>query len=181
MKKFVLLFIVTFGVLLPVFSQTLSVEEQKLYDLIMQYRKEKGLPIIPLSPSLTIVAQTHAKDLVNNHPDQGSCNAHSWSDKGTWTPMCYTSDHAQAKKMWSKPSELTSYKGKGYEIVTYVYGKPTPVMMTATMALKSWQGSSSHNAVIINSGMWKSNTWNAIGIAIYQGYACVWFGEENDL
>jgi len=161
-------------------GQQLSTEEQKLYDLIMQYRKEMGLPSIPLSQSLTIVAQTHAKDLVNNHPDQGACNAHSWSDKGNWIPMCYTSDHAQAKKMWSKPAELTSYKGKGYEIVTYVYGKPTPIMMTAVLALKSWRGSPSHNAVIVNSGMWKSNSWNAIGIAIYKGYACVWFGEEVD-
>lgn len=176
-----LLWVIFFFLITPtLWSQTLSVEEQKLYNLIMQYRIESGLPVIPLSPALTFVAQTHAKDLAINRPDKGSCNAHSWSNKGTWTPMCYTSDHAKAKLMWSKPSELTNYKGKGYEIVTMIYGTRTDLMMTATMALKSWKGSASHNAVIINSGMWKKSDWKAIGIGMYNGYACVWFGEEQD-
>ena len=180
MKKYFFGLLLAFGLLLSTKGQILSPEEQKLYDLIMQYRKEMGLPPIPISPSLTFVAQTHAKDLAENRPDQGSCNAHSWSDKGNWTPMCYTADHKQKEKMWSKPSELTNYKGKGYEIVTMVYGRPTPVYMNAVMAIKSWKGSSSHNAVIINSGMWKSSKWQAIGIGIYKGYACVWFGEESE-
>lgn len=180
MKKYILGLIISAGMVFTSFGQQLTAEEQKLFELIMQYRKDTGLPPIPLSPSLTFVAKTHAKDLANNRPDQGRCNAHSWSDQGNWAPVCYTSDHKQAERMWNKPAELTNYKGKGYEIVTMVYGRPTPVFMNATMALKSWKGSSSHNAVIINSGMWKSSTWQAIGIGIYKGYACVWFGEEKD-
>lgn len=161
-------------------SQQLSTEEQKLYDLVMQYRKELGLPAIPFSPSLTFVAQTHVKDLAINRPDQGSCNTHSWSSNGKWSPVCYTKDHRQAQKMWNKPSELTDYKGKGYEIATMIYGTDKQYFMTATMALKSWKGSAAHNAVIINSGMWKSCDWQAIGIGIYKGYACIWFGKEPD-
>lgn len=180
MKKYLFWVLFTIGIVFPAIGQQLTEEEQKLYDLIMKYRKEKGLPPIPRSPSLTFVAQTHAKDLALNRPDQGKCNAHSWSDQGNWIPVCYTSDHKQAEKMWSKPSELTDYKGKGYEIVTMVYGRPTPVYMNAPMALKSWKGSSSHNAVLINSGIWKSSNWQAIGIGIYKGYACVWFGEVSD-
>lgn len=45
----------------------LSAEEKKLYDLMMAYRKSKGLESIPLSAKLTQVAQTHAKDLAENH------------------------------------------------------------------------------------------------------------------
>ena len=59
----------------------LSSEEQKLYQLIMEYRKSKGLEAIPLSAKLTLVAQTHARDLSENYtfdPDN-TCNPHSWS------------------------------------------------------------------------------------------------------
>ena len=48
-------------------AQELSNDESELYTLVMKYRKAKGLPEIPLSKSLTIVAQTHAKDLENNY------------------------------------------------------------------------------------------------------------------
>lgn len=179
--KIRLLWVILFLTITPtLWSQKLTIEEQKLYDLIMQYRTERGLPVIPLSPSLTIVAQTHAKDLAINRPDKGSCNAHSWSNHGNWIPVCYTSNHAQAKLMYSKPSELTNYKGNGYEIVTMIYGTQKDLVMTPTTALKSWKGSAPHNAVIINSGMWKSSEWQSIGIGMYKGYACVWFGEEPD-
>ena len=47
----------------------LTAEEEKLYTLIMDYRKGKGLPSIPLSPALTKVAQARVKDLHLNKPD----------------------------------------------------------------------------------------------------------------
>ena len=156
------------------YSQVLTDEERKLYNIIMQYRKEKGLPDIPLSTSLTYVAQTHVKDLVNNKPDIGKCNMHSWSSNGPWSSCCYTSDHAQAKCIWNKPSELTSYKSNGYEISHWSSNSTN-----AEMALDSWKSSSGHNAVIINQGIWK-NPWNAIGIGLYKNYAVVWFGNEID-
>src|SRR4051812_17318311 len=81
----------------------LSKEEAKLYDLIMKYRKEKKLPKIQLSISLTHVAQTHARDIMENSPNKGSCNMHSWSNKGKWSACCYTNDHAKSECMWNKP------------------------------------------------------------------------------
>ena len=45
----------------------LTQEEKRLYDLIMAYRKEQGLPPIPLSAKLTRVAQTHARDLATHY------------------------------------------------------------------------------------------------------------------
>ena len=160
----------------PDYSTTLSVEEQKLYDLIMQYRAEKKLPVIPLSKSLTFVAQTHVKDLADHFVWDTDCNLHSWSDKGDWTSCCYTSDHAKAECMWNKPREMTSYRGSGYEIS---FGGAKNYLATAEAAINSWKRSSGHNAVIINEGIWKDR-WNAIGIGIYKGFACVWFGKETD-
>lgn len=173
-------YLITFFILLTSiisYTQELTVEERKLYNIIMEYRRENGLPIIPLSVSLTFVAQTHVKDLVNNKPDLGNCNAHSWSSNGSWTPCCYTSDHAQAKHMWSKPRELTTYKGNGYEIACGSNECCSNFNMTAEYALSSWKKSPQHNAVIINQGIWNSQ-WNAIGIGLYKGFSVIWFGNE---
>jgi uncharacterized protein YkwD len=41
----------------------LSAEEVKIYEQLNAYRKLYKLPKIPLSASMTIVAQAHAKDL----------------------------------------------------------------------------------------------------------------------
>lgn len=154
---------------------SLSNLERELYELIMQYRAEKGLPSIPISPSLTYVAQVHVRDM-HNHPPMGDCNLHSWSEYGEWSSCCYTGDHAQAKCMWNKPRELTQYQGPGYEIAFY-----HSVGVTPQNALDGWKNSKKgHNDVIINQDIWNKHTWRAIGIGIYKEYAVVWFGEEKD-
>ncbi|NOU17519.1 MAG: hypothetical protein HOO91_08175 [Bacteroidales bacterium] len=76
MKQYLLLALF-FVITVTSYSQNLTDEETKLYNLIMEYWKANGLPNIPISPSLTIVAQTHVKDLQNNHPDNEPCNMHS--------------------------------------------------------------------------------------------------------
>ncbi len=178
-EKFALLIVLCFSTNF-VFCQSLSEDELELYQLIMEYRTENGLSKIPLSKSLTYVAQTHVKDLKINKPDQGDCNSHSWSSKGPWSPCCYTDDHANANGMWRKPRELTSYKNNGYEIAC---GSSNPIYdqgdITPEAALERWQNSSAHNAVILNQGIWK-DTWKAIGIGIYGNFAVVWFGKEID-
>lgn len=156
-------------------AQELNKEEKYLYDLLMSYRKSNSLPEIALSPSLTYVAQQHVKDLESNKPDTGKCNLHSWSSNGKWTAMCYTSDHAKAKNMWSKPIELTHYPGRGYEIASM-----SSDSITAKEAIQLWKASSGHNAVMINQGIWKNVQWNAVGVGIYGKYAVLWFGEEKD-
>jgi uncharacterized protein YkwD len=153
----------------------LSKEEKELYDLMMSYRAELDLDPIPLSVSLTVVAQTHSKDLFENKPVTSECNMHSWSDKGEWTSCCYTSDHAQAACMWNKPRELTNYTGNGYEIAA----GSTASNITPQNALNLWKGSPGHNNVITNSGSW-TKEWKAIGFGMVGGYATVWFGREED-
>lgn len=153
----------------------ISEQEAKLYNLINAYRKQKGLSKIPLSKSLTFIAQTHSKDLSLNKPDIGICNAHSWSTKGKWTSCCYTPDHKQQECMWNKPKELTNYTGDGYEIAYFSSSGVIP-----EQALTSWKNSKGHNVVIINGGIWKDYKWKAIGIGIYKNYATVWFGTDVD-
>ncbi len=146
-----------------------------LSEVINAYRVEKGLTEINISTALTAVAQAHVKDLADNQPDGGECNLHSWSGKGSWTACCYTSDHAQAQCMWDKPREITDYQGNGYEIAAWSSNE-----ITANEALALWQKSEGHHNVILNKDIWANNDWNAIGAAIYKGYAVVWFGKEAD-
>ncbi len=160
----------------------LSAEEKKLYLLIMDYRKTMKLPNIPTSRSLTYVAQAHSKDLVENTPEKGKCNMHSWSNKGNWKACCYTADHKRPSCMWGKPRELTDYSGDGYEIAAgYDPGSSAEHDLSAEDALELWKNSSAHNAIIINKGIWKKTKWKAIGIGIYKGAATVWFGKVDDL
>jgi hypothetical protein len=152
-----------------------SKQEKEMLKLINEYRKSKKLPAIALSTELTKVAKIHANDLNTNHPNNGDCNMHSWSDKGTWKPCCYTEDHKNAALMWSKPSELTKYKSNGYEIAYENSNTPIP-----KEALALWKKSPGHNSVITQSGIFKNSKWKAIGIAVEGNYILIWFGEEAD-
>lgn len=161
----------------------LSPAESELARLINDYRANQGLDRVPVSKSLTQVGQAHAADLYHYAPDKGTdsrglvCNMHSWSDAGNWTPVCYTSDHKYAEKMWSKPHEITGgiYTGNGFEIAYWSSGQAT-----ASAALHAWKGSSAHNDVILEKGIWAPPNWQAMGIGIVENYAVVWFGEQAD-
>jgi uncharacterized protein YkwD len=82
--------------------------------------------------------------------------------------------------MWSKPRELTSYKGNGYEIACGSNECCSDFIMTAAYALQAWKKSTGHNAVIVNQSIWNDNQWKAIGIGLSNGFAVVWFGKEPD-
>ena len=149
--------------------------EQELYLAVNKFRKENNLPPIPLSVSLSYVAALHAKDLFLNHPDQGSCNSHSWSAKGFWAPFCYPRDENKKNSVWDKPRELTHYPSKAFEIV---YSENNPLIRDTILMV--WQGEDYFRSFLLNTGKWQGKTWNAIGIAVYENYACAWFGEAVD-
>ncbi len=150
-------------------------EELELYRMINEYRKHYNLPPISLSKSLSYIAALHAKDLYLNHPDQGSCNFHSWSNKGSWSPFCYPKDENKKSSVWDKPRELTKYPTKAYEIV-YWENKP----LVKDTIIMVWKTEEYFNNFLLNSGKWQGKNWNAIGIAVYENYACAWFGEVSD-
>jgi uncharacterized protein YkwD len=142
-------------------------ETDTLYNLIHQYRAENGLQeIIPRSPSLDYVAQTHVQDLDSFATEL----THSWSN-------CFYDPNNQETLhcMWDAPKRLTSYQGNGYEIAA---GSQDGTMEPEA-ALELWKNSPDHNSVILNQGIW-TQPWNAMGVGIYKGYAAVWFGHEPD-
>jgi uncharacterized protein YkwD len=143
-------------------------DETTLYTLVNEYRAEKGLPKISLSPALSIVANRHVRDL---HENIGTLT-HSWSN------CSYDSNNSETYScMWEAPQRLgTSYPGNGYE---NAYGTSGFQVIPST-AFESWKKSDSHNDVILNLSIWKNITWKAIGVGIYKGYAVLWFGKATD-
>jgi len=153
----------------------IDAREMNLYHMINNYRKQNNLPPIPLSKSLSYVADLHAKDLFAHHPDQGACNFHSWSNKGFWAPFCYPKDENKKNSVWDKPHELTKYPSRGYEIV---YWENNPLVTDTVMMV--WKTEEYFNSFLLNTGKWQGKPWNAIGISVYENYACAWFGEVQD-
>ncbi|CAF1396704.1 unnamed protein product [Rotaria sordida] len=157
----------------------MDAQEQELFTLINNYRKEKGLPAIKPSINLAYVAHKHAIDVVENDPDVNGGNMHSWSNKGKWKPVKYTPDGAQAALMWSKPSEISNYKSNGFEIAAKTGNRKTSTIKPIS-ALNGWKASPNHNDVIVQQSVWKDAPMKALGVGIYKGYACAWFGRQED-
>lgn len=158
---------------------SLSDEEANLYYLINEYRESLGLSKLSFSKSLTTVARAHVKDSHDYTPrlqldERGiQGNLHSWSHFGNWSGGAYTPDHAHAEIMWDKPSELTDYKGSGYEISVY-----HSIGIDPQLALDLWKSSPGHNAVIIGEGEW--SFIKTVGVAMDKNYSHVWFGGDKD-
>jgi hypothetical protein len=157
----------------------LTPAEADLARQINEYRASVGLPALPVSKSLTLVAQQHVWDSVNN-PSAEPCNMHSWSgnvnpalQQGTWTAVCYTDDHANAAGMWRKPRELAGYPADGYENSHWASDGASP-----SSALNGWRNSPGHNAVITEQNGW--GPFLALGVGISGQYAHMWVGEVAD-
>lgn len=152
-----------------------SEKEYRLYELINSLRTVSDMPAIKLSASMTYVAQTHAKDLVENHPDTSICNLHSWSDKGKWTACCYQNYVLKRECMWNKPKELTPYKYRGYELA---FASEEEINPDSLMQL--WLSIPEVQDMFLNKGAYQKKKWLAVGVGIKEGYACVWFGQVTD-
>lgn len=160
-------------------EEGLTYDEAELAMMINEYRRQIGKSEFKISKSLTTVARTHVIDSNMYNPkeqydDRGiKGNLHSWSKNGSWTGGAYTDDHAHAGLMHSKPRELSSYSGNGYEISLWYSGVLTPLI-----SLDGWKTSEGHNNVIIGKGYWDKLT--CMGVGIDGNYAHVWFGVEED-
>lgn len=84
--------------------------------------------------------------------------------------------------MWDKARELTDYTDHVYEIAYAKFDQDkNGLEISAKEALDSWKKSTGHRNIVINKKDWKKSNWQAIGIAIKDGFACVWFGESLDV
>jgi hypothetical protein len=153
----------------------ISPEEYKLFNLVNEYRKTVNLPGIPLSKSLSKVAKTHIADLIQNKPDTNTCSFHSWSNKGNWQACCFTKESKDKLCMQTKPTELTGYQGKGYEIVYWESREAS-----AERAIGQWKETLAARSVLTNFKEWENYNWGALGVGIEGGFAIIWFGEETD-
>ena len=159
--------------------------EIELAGLINAYRVENGLPAVPVSNSLTKVAQWHINDAVyaatvsGEYGGDPSCNVHTWYGMpgAPYEPCCYTPDHTQSECMWLKPEKITGglYSSDGYEMGGTGYESPTA-------ALAGWKESASHNQLLLNLGAWQSFSWKAMGVGIDEelDFYFVWFGTSVD-
>lgn len=148
--------------------------EAELVNALNDYRARHGLRRLPWSRSLSHVAAEHARDLGENPPNR-QCMIHSWSNSPLWKGCCYRPDHADAKCMWNKPRELTSYPGIGFELA-YMHSAG----VRAQFAVDAWRDSPNHRSVLLNRGKWVDNPWRAMGVGIRGNYAVIWFGEKYD-
>ena len=141
-------------------------EELRLYEMVNQYRLQNGLSPIPLSPSLTRVANRHVRDLAENMgyltPSWSDCRYND-SDSSTWGCM------------WQAPQRLdTTYTTPAYEIIA-----ANGYKIFAITALQQWQQNSAYPAIMLNQYQW-TRPWQALGVGIYQRYAVLWLGKELD-
>lgn len=146
----------------------LDATELQLARLVNGYRAQHGLTAIPLSRSLSLVANRHVRDMALNLKDL----RHEWSD-------C----RRLGECMWNAPQRLgTAYPGPGYENIWGPADGPVP----PAEVLQAWKegGHGPHNDVILNRRGppvdWSGKTWRALGIGIHQGYVAMWVGEEAD-
>ena len=160
--------------------------EGELARLVNEYRASLNLPPMQISKSLSLVAQQHAWDSVNNQnawpapPAGQECNLHSWSgvvnpalQQGTWTAVCYTSDHANAAGMWNKPAQIAGFPGEGVENSFWSSGTASPVG-----ALTGWKNSPGHNNVITQQG--GCGPMAAMGVGMSGGVAHLWMSSTAD-
>jgi len=153
----------------------LSDDEATLFRMINEFRVANGATPLVLSKSLSYVAQLHVKDLHLNNPAVNGCNQHSWSDKGNWAPFCYPKDQTRKKSVWDKPKELTKYPGVAYEVLYWENAAAFPDQI-----IENWKSTQQSASLILGHGKWARNHWKVVGMAIFKGYACAWFGESAD-
>jgi hypothetical protein len=167
------------GIWLPAagYSQEtcISKEEGRLAEMINNLRKQNRLPEIALSTSLTVVAKLHVNDLQSNRPDTSICSTASWSNKGNWTPCCFTALAPNFECIWGKPKELTSYNFRGYEIVHYEEGI---IQVDSMFAL--WLKTPAVLDMILGRNTHNDKRWAAIGLAVGENYVSVWLGQRAD-
>ncbi len=152
-----------------------SQEEMILFNLVNDLRKQSKLSVIPLSGSLSLVSRIHIENLLTWKPQESGCNLNSWTEGPGWSSCCSNKDPQGIRCMNSKPSEITDYTGKGYELVYW-----EEESASAIEAFELWKQVQASREMILNKGKWQSKEWKAMGIGIKNGYAVLWMGDKND-
>jgi uncharacterized protein YkwD len=147
----------------------ISTHENDLYRIVNDYRAQNNLPPIPISESLSMVANRHLLDLIINVKSftHGWSNcAYEVSNQKTWDCV------------FESPKRLNSgYSGRGYENLY----RTKSGSANAVLALESWKKSDLHNSLILNLKTFKDIKFDAFGVAINGQYAALWFGSSPNI
>lgn len=154
----------------------MSNDELNLFDRINEIRKDYDKNTIQLSSSLSYVAQLHVNDLETNRPDTSICSYSSWSDHGSWSPCCYNKYVHDPDCMWDKPKELTTYKYRGYEMVTFFEDN-----FNNDSIVNLWSDSKEVLDMILTQGAYEKKKWICGGLSIGKNYVSLWFGQRRDM
>lgn len=149
--------------------------ESTLFENINLLRIDYGMSELQLSASLSYVAELHVNDLQHNNPDTSICNLSSWSDKGDWTPCCYTKYLHNPDCMWDKPKQLTPYSYRGYELVTFFEED-----FNTDSVINLWSDSKETLDMILTRDNYSNKKWICAGIGISDNYISLWFGQRRD-
>ena len=175
--NFVSFLILVFNVPLTVHAQEICVsnDENRLAGLINSLRKQSRLPEITFSSSLTLVAKLHVNDLQTNRPDTSICSTASWSNKGNWTPCCFTALAPQFECIWNKPKELTNYPFRGYEITHYEEG-----IVEVDSLFSLWSKTPAVLDMLLGRNAHSDKRWTVMGLAVGENYVSLWLGQRPD-
>lgn len=153
----------------------ISSQEYQLYQLINDYRKAHSLAPLALSKSLSYVAKTHTHDLAMNYKSGTTCNMHSWSDKGRWTPICFPSEQSKKNNVWLKAKEIVGYPSEAREITYW-----SNTENEASQIVEFWSENKASADLLLNQNEWVSVSWKAMGIGMEDGYAVLLLGKAID-
>lgn len=163
-----------FNYYLPHDEDYLDATEVEFYNALMAHRQSLGLPVIPLSASLTTTASRHVLDIMFNGKQASS--GHAWSDV-PYNPL----DNSGYAAVTASPQRLqTAYTKPAYEILLSSDSNTLLSEGGTASDLSIFVSSALHRAVIENLDGWKDLTWKSVGIAIRGSLVSVWFGTEAD-
>lgn len=145
----------------------ITAQEKELFRIVNEYRAQNGLAQIPLSDSLSVVANRHLLDLSINIKSL----THGWSN----CPYDINNENTW-KCVSDSPKRLNvGYAGSGYENLYRKSGGAA----TPALALEAWKKSPLHNSLILNLNIFKETKFDAFGIACSGEYIALWFGSTT--
>ncbi|MEA3505401.1 MAG: SPOR domain-containing protein [Bacteroidota bacterium] len=150
----------------------ISEEEEELLELVNDFRKKNDKEKIEPSVVMCYVADVHTKDLYLNYKNSLNCNLYYWSDKGRWSKCCNDNSFSC---MYDKPFELTGYRSKGYELISYYSDG-----ISIESVVKNWKENRAASNFLLQEGKYSNKNWMVIGVSIFEGYISVWMGELSD-
>ncbi len=167
-------------------SGCLNETEAELIQLVNEYRQQNAVDPVPVSATLTEVAQWHvvdhayATEVTGDYGSDPSCNLHTWYGGPPAAPYgtcCYTADQSQAQCMWDKPAEISggSYAAIGFEIAAVG-------ATDAAGALALWTNTAPFDDFLLGQGIWAGRTFRALGVGVDEERRryFLWMAEQPD-